>query len=73
MAHVIWAQAILLSDDIDPATRAQHQQLVPILREMRLKKHFAFIPWSVPRVIRYKEGPKEADLPMKTYRLKNTN
>ena len=65
--------SIFISDDIDPATRAQHQQLVPILREMRLKKHFAFIPWSVPRVIRYKEGPKEADLPMKTYRLKNTN
>ena len=65
--------SIFISDDIDPATRAQHQQLVPILREMRLKKHFAFIPWSVPRVIRYKEGPKEADLPMKTYRLKITN
>ena len=26
--------SIFISDDIDPATRAQHQQLVPILREI---------------------------------------
>ena len=65
--------SIFISDDIDLATHAQHQQLVPILREMRSKKHFAFIPWSVPHVIRYNESPKESDLPLKTYRLKNTN
>lgn len=64
--------AVYITDDIDPATREEHKKLVPIMKDMRENKgYFAYIPWSVPRVIRYKQGGKERkDLPLKTYLLK---
>ena len=55
-----------MTDDIDPATREDHKKLVTVMKDMREKRgYFAYIPWSVPRVIRYKEGQKQANLPLK--------
>ena len=46
-------QAVFITDDVDPATREDHKKLVIKMKEMREEKRFfAFIPWSVPRVIR---------------------
>ena len=64
--------SVFITDDIDPTTRIQHKKLLPILKDMREnKRFFAFIPWSVPRVIKYKEGARDAQLPLKTFRLPN--
>ena len=64
--------SVFLSDDIDPVTRDTHKRLVPIMKDMREnKRYFAYIPWSVPRVIKYKEGPRDARLPLKTYKLRD--
>ena len=60
--------SVFLTDDLDPVTRETHKKLLPKLKEFREKDYFAFIPWSVPRVIRFKRGPKNSDLPLETFR-----
>ena len=63
-------ESVFVTDDIDPETREDHKRLVVKMKEMReVKKYFAFVPWSVPRVTRYKEGRHDSDLPLQTYRL----
>ena len=63
---------VFITDDIEPHTREVHKKLVPIVQEMRHQGNFAYIPFSVPRVIKYREGPKGTKGPMKTYRLPDT-
>lgn len=64
-------QRVFICDDVDPVTRVAHKELVPIMKGFRDQGYFAFIPWSVPRVIRFKRGDKDSNLPMETYRLKD--
>ena len=59
---------IFVSDDVHKSTREKHQQLMKKVKQLREDGHFAFIPWSVPRVIKYKEGGKGAVGPLKTIR-----
>ena len=58
-----------LTDDLHPETRKIHNKLVPIMKEMRKKGYLAFIPWTVPRLIKYKDSPKGTPGPIKVYRL----
>ncbi|XP_063971401.1 uncharacterized protein LOC129260146 [Lytechinus pictus] len=58
-----------ISDDVHPDTRKDHQRLMAKVKELRNGNKFAFFPNSVPRVIKYKEGPKDAPGPLKTIRL----
>ena len=59
---------VYVSDDIHPTTREQHRRLFKKVKQLREEGHFAFIPWSVPRVIKYKEGGKNNPGPLKTIR-----
>ena len=61
-------QNIFITDDVTPKITAQRKEL----REMHLRRiqrddrvYFAFIPWSVPEMIRY----KVRDGPFKSFRL----
>ena len=62
---------IFITDDIHPETRKLHKRLVPIMKDMRKKGWMAFIPWTVPRVIRYKDTPKGVKSRLKTFRLED--
>lgn len=57
---------IFISDDTHKTTREQHRRLVQKVKQMREEGKFAFIPWSVPRVIKYKDGGKDVPGPLKT-------
>ena len=57
-----------ISDDVHRETRAEHRMLMTRVRKMREEGKFAYIPNSVPRVIKYKDGPKNAPGPLKTMR-----
>jgi hypothetical protein len=61
---------IYFTDDVHPYTRSVHKKLVGIMMDMRKKKWLAYIPWTVPRVIKYKSSPKGTPGSLKTYRLK---
>ena len=61
---------VFISDDVTPKVRAQRKDKE--MREMHLRRiqgeervHFAYIPWSVPAMIRY----KIRDDPFRCYRL----
>ena len=58
-----------ITDDIHPYTRNVHNQLVTVMKDMRQKNWFAYIPWTVPRVIKYRSGPRGTPGRLKTYRL----
>lgn len=58
-------QRIFISDDIHKTTREQHRRLMQRVKQMRDEGKFAFIPWSVPRVIKYKDR-KDSPGPLKT-------
>ena len=58
-----------ISDDVHKDTREEHKRLMVTVKKMRQENKFAFIPYSVPRVIKYKTGPKDAPGPLKTLRL----
>ena len=62
----VGGNAVYVSDDVEPATREKHRQLVVKMKEFREKKWLAYIPWTVPRVLKYREKP---DGPLKTYRI----
>ena len=62
---------ISIADDIHPMTRIQHKKLVEVMKKMRSEGKLAFIPFSVRRVIKYKESPKGTPGKLKTYYLKN--
>ena len=59
---------VYFTDDIDPSTRDIHKKLLVKMKEMRMQGYFAYIPWTVPRVIKYKQGPRDSQQPLKTYR-----
>ena len=62
--------SIFITDDVDETTRYEHKKLLTVQKDMREKNNwFAYIPWSIPRVIKYKEGPRDAKLPLKTFRV----
>ena len=46
------------SDDINPETCPDHNKLVPIMKKLRKEGHLAFIPCILPRVIKYRKGPR---------------
>lgn len=51
---------IAISDDIHESTRDVHTELVKTAKEFRRKEYSAFIPFTTPRVIKYKKkGSKE--------------
>ena len=56
--HQFGEKGVYLTDDLHPETRHQHWLLHTKMKEMCAKKWLAFIPWSLPRVIRYKDTPK---------------
>ena len=58
-----------ISDDVHKDTRDEHKRLMVKVKQLRDENKFAFIPNSVPRVIKYKDGPKDAPGPLKTIRL----
>lgn len=58
-----------VSDDVHQSTRKEHQTLMTKVRELRAAGDFAFIPWSVPRVIKHKAGGKGSPGPLKTIRI----
>ena len=60
--------SVYFTDDIDPSTREVHKSLLIKMKEMRSQGYFAYIPWTVPRVIKYKQGSKDSQLPLRTYR-----
>ena len=62
-----------ISDDVHKDTRMEHKQLMVKVRKMREENKFAFIPNTVPRVIKYKDGPKDTPGPLKTLRLSDIN
>ena len=62
-----------ISDDVHKDTRAEHKQLMVKVKKLRDENKFAFIPNSVPRVIKYKDGPKDTPGPLKTIRLSDLN
>ena len=62
-----------VSDDVHKDTRDEHRQLMVKVKQLREENKFAFIPNSVPRVIKYKNGPKDAPGPLKTIRLSDIN
>ena len=66
--NMIGGNRIYVSDDVHPSTREQHRRLLRKVKQLREEGHFAFIPWSVPRVIKYKEGGKNNPGPLKTLR-----
>lgn len=66
-------ERIFISDDVHRSTRDQHRRLLVKVKEMRAQGKFAFIPWSVPRVIKYKDGGKESAGPLKTIKDWKTN
>ena len=62
---------IYFTDDVHPYTRNVQKKLILVMKDMRRKGWFAYIPWTVPRVIKYKNTPKGTPGPLKTYRLKD--
>ena len=67
-AHELGKKNVYINDDLHPETRQQHWLLHSKMKEMREKHYLAFIPWSLPRVIRYKEIPKSVKGSLKTYK-----
>ena len=61
---------IFFSDDVHPYTREVDRKLRQVMKDMRSKGWLAFIPWTVPRVIKYKSTPRGTKGPLKTYKLK---
>ena len=64
----IRGKRIGISDDVHKETREEHRKLMIRVRKMREEGKFAYIPNSVPRLIKYKDGPKSAPGPLKTLR-----
>ncbi len=58
--------SVYVSDDVEPATREIHRQLVTKMKEFRQQGMLAYIPWSVPRVLKYREHQGGQ---LKTYRV----
>ncbi|XP_041467499.1 uncharacterized protein LOC121417833 [Lytechinus variegatus] len=58
-----------ISDDVHPETREEHRKLMIRVKKLREEGKFAFIPNSIPRVIKYKEGAKDGPGPLKTLRV----
>jgi hypothetical protein len=67
----IGSNDIVVTDDIDPVTYIIHKKLVVKMKELRNEGKFAFIPFTVPRVIKFREkraNPQEKTK-MQTWRL----
>ena len=61
---------IFITDDIHSYTREVHKELVTVMKDMRSKNWFDYIPWSMPRVIKYRNTPPGTRGQLNTYRLK---
>ena len=59
---------VFVSDDIHLLTQKEHKILTKKMHELRDAGHFAFVPWSTPRVIKWKEGGRDGRGPLKTLR-----
>jgi hypothetical protein len=60
---------VYVSDDVHPLTRGIHKRLLHKQREFRDKGWLAYIPWRVPRVLKYRPGPKGSNTGWKTYKI----
>ena len=69
--NLINDKRISVSDDVHPATRLIHKRLLEKQKEFRQRGWFAFIPWTVPRRLKYRPGPKGSKTPMKTFLLQS--
>ena len=69
--NLINDKRISVSDDVHPATRLIHKRLLEKQKEFRQRGWFAFIPWTVPRRLKYRPGPKCSKTPMKTFLLQS--
>ena len=58
---------VSISDSLHPKTLELHKKLVEKKKELINAGKWAYIPWTVPRVLKYKEPGREN--PWKTYRL----
>ena len=63
---LVYGQKVYVSDDVEPATREIHRKLVEQMNFFRSQDMLAYIPWTVPRVLKYRERP---NAPLKTYRV----
>lgn len=62
---LIKGSKIWISDDVHPQTRNEQASLMQKVKKLRNEGKFAFIPFSVPRVIKFKESDA-VDEPLKT-------
>ena len=67
--NLIGNKKIYVSDIVHPKTREIHRQLLMKQKEFRSKGWLAYIPWRVPRVLKYRPGPKGSNVHLKTYRI----
>lgn len=56
-----------ITDDVDPVTVKIHGLLLEKMLAMREEGKFAFIPFSVPRIIKYRDS--NVNTPLKVYKL----
>ena len=68
--NIVNGNRIYVSDDVHPATREVHKKLLEKQKEYRKKGWYAFIPLKVPRVLKYRPGPKGSMTPIKVYTIK---
>jgi hypothetical protein len=47
---------VFITDDVEPVTMGIHKKLADKMKKMRGEGKFAFIPFTVPRVIKYRDG-----------------
>ena len=62
--NIVNGNRIYVSYDVYPATREVHKKLLEKQKEYRKKGWYAFIPWKVPRVLKYRPGPKGSMTPV---------
>ena len=60
---------VFVSDDVHPVTREIHKKLLEKQKEFRAKEWMAYIPWKVPRILKYRQGQKGTKAPVKVYKI----
>ena len=67
--NLVAGKKVFISDDIHPQTRQIHKLLLEKQREFRSKGWLAYIPFRVPRMLKYRPGPRGTHVPLKTFRI----
>ena len=67
--NLVAGKKVFISDDIHPQTRQIHKLWLEKQREFRSKGWLAYIPFRVPRMLKYRPGPRGTHVPLKTFRI----